>query len=128
MSTDPLSSPPGTLIRHFVSVGQYGRGSVFGLGEQLQDRIIIAQTEVQCLLLPRYWLFQKEQNAGNIWSRTRMFLDANLPSREILFKEFLNNRRWKAYKKDLVEKTPKKNVHKTTEANIPIICRIENGQ
>lgn len=119
---------PGTIIiQHHVSVGHYGKGSIFGLGEELQDRIVIASSEVQCLLLPRYWLFQKEQNLGNIWSRTRMFIDANVPSREKLFEEYLNNRRWSTYRKKLTEHTPKRNVHKTTNKNIPLICRIEHG-
>lgn len=115
------------LIRHFITVGQYSPGSIYGLGEELEDRLIIAKSKVQVLLLPRYWLFQKEQNLGNIWSRTLMFLDANIPSREGLFKEFLINRRWKCYREKVIERTPKRIVHKTTKRNIPIVCRIEHG-
>lgn len=115
------------LIRHFITVGQYSPGSIFGLGEELEDRLIIAKSKVQVLKLPRYWLFQKEQNLGNIWSRTLMFLDANIPSREGLFKEFLINRRWKCYREKVIERTPKRIVHKTTKRNIPIVCRIEHG-
>lgn len=55
---------------HFVEIGEYGCGSMFGLGEHMDDRTIVAkQTEVQCLLIPQYWLFEKKQNAGNIWHR-----------------------------------------------------------
>lgn len=55
---------------HFVEIGEFSCGSIFGLGEQMDDRIIIAKhTEVQCLLIPHYWLLQKKQNAGNIWQR-----------------------------------------------------------
>lgn len=55
---------------HFVEIGEYGCGSMFGLGEHMDDRAIVAtQTEVQCLLIPHYWLFEKKQNAGNIWHR-----------------------------------------------------------
>lgn len=123
----PKGSPDGKSFFHFVNIGQYGKGAIFGLGEELQDRIIIAKSEVQCLLLPRYWLFKKEQNLGNIWSRTRMFLDKGLPSREQLFNEFLINRKWRSYRQQLIEETPKRSVHKTTRRNIPLMCRIENG-
>lgn len=54
----------------FVEIGTFSCGSVFGLGEQMDDRIILAKnTGAQCLLIPRYWLFQKEQNMGNVWQR-----------------------------------------------------------
>lgn len=55
---------------HFVEIGEYSCGSMFGLGEHMEDRVIVAKhTEVQCLLIPHYWIFQKKQNAGNIWQR-----------------------------------------------------------
>lgn len=55
---------------HFVEIGEFNCGSMFGLGEHMDDRAIVARhTEVQCLLIPHYWLFQKKQNAGNIWQR-----------------------------------------------------------
>lgn len=55
---------------HFVEIGTFSCGATFGLGEQMEDRVIIAQHNgVQCLTIPRYWLFQKQQNSGNIWHR-----------------------------------------------------------
>lgn len=55
---------------HFCEIGEFSSGSIFGLGEHMDDRIIVAKhTEVQCLLIPHYWLLQKKQNAGNIWQR-----------------------------------------------------------
>lgn len=124
---EPSSNSTGKLFRHFVNIGYYGKGSIFGLGEELQDRIIVAKTRVQCLLLPRYWLFQKEQNMNNIWNRTKLFLEANVPGREKLFEEFLVNRSWARYKRDLVKAVPKREIHKTTKSNVPLICRIEKG-
>lgn len=61
----------GTMRRsHFVEIGEFSCGSIFGLGEHMSDRVIAAKhTEVQCLLIPHYWLFEKKQNAGNIWQR-----------------------------------------------------------
>lgn len=52
-----------------MEVGRFSCGSVFGLGEQMEERAIVARTTVQCMLIPRYWLFQKQQNLGNIWQR-----------------------------------------------------------
>lgn len=52
-----------------IEVGQYNAGCAFGLGEQMEDRMISAKTDVECLLIPRYWLFQSEQNLGNIWQK-----------------------------------------------------------
>lgn len=54
----------------FIEIGTFRCGSIFGLGEQMEDRIITAGNKgVQCLLIPRYWLMQKNQNSGNIWER-----------------------------------------------------------
>lgn len=55
---------------HFVEIGEFSCGSIFGLGEHMDDRAIVAKhTQVQCLLIPHYWLLAKKQNAGNIWQR-----------------------------------------------------------
>ena len=53
----------------FINAGVYSCGSVFGLGEQMHQRSIVAKNLVQCLVIPRYWLLQKSQNSGNIWLR-----------------------------------------------------------
>lgn len=53
----------------FMDVGTLSCGSVFCLGECMIDRAIVARNQVQCLLIPRYWLFEKDQNMGNIWQK-----------------------------------------------------------
>lgn len=61
--------------KYFIEIGTFGCGSIFGLGEQMDDRIIAAGDKgVQCLLIPRYWLMQKKQNSGNIWQRLSFHL------------------------------------------------------
>lgn len=57
------------LTREHVPLGIFSAGSVFGLGEEMVDRAIVARNAVQCLEIPRYFLFQKTQNLGNIWQR-----------------------------------------------------------
>lgn len=55
---------------HFVEIGEFSCGSIFGLGEHMDDRAVVAKhMQVQCLLIPHYWLLAKKQNAGNIWQR-----------------------------------------------------------
>lgn len=57
---------------HFVmrSIVLFSVGSIIGLDERPEHRAIIANDNfVQCLLIPRYWLIQKQQNAGNVWER-----------------------------------------------------------
>uniref|UniRef100_A0A0A1XFS8 Uncharacterized protein C20orf152 n=1 Tax=Zeugodacus cucurbitae TaxID=28588 RepID=A0A0A1XFS8_ZEUCU len=106
---------------HFIDVGTISRGGIFGLGEAMDHRILIAENMVQCLVLPRYWLFQHEQNPANIWQRKRMQLDFTLPSREALFNLFINSRKWQTFKKGIVSSF-------TTAASkvqdIPIMGRI----
>lgn len=66
-NSDPIDDEKSSV--RLVEIGQYNVGCVFGLGEQMEDRVILAKTSVECLLIPRYWLFQGEQNLGNIWQK-----------------------------------------------------------
>ncbi|XP_055687322.1 uncharacterized protein LOC129792355 [Lutzomyia longipalpis] len=115
---------------YFVFVGSYKNGAIFGLGEEMTHRSVVARKYTECLLLPRYWLMQKEQNIGNIWSRTKIYLNLTLPSREATFDEFLRKRRWKRFKEDRMrEYVGRKSEHQVTARlrDVPVLCRIENG-
>lgn len=68
-------SKKSNIIHRFIDVGSYSCGSVFGLGENMQHRTIISRTNVQCLLIPRHWLFKKQQNPANIWIRYILFIN-----------------------------------------------------
>ncbi|XP_018802609.1 PREDICTED: uncharacterized protein LOC108977398 [Bactrocera latifrons] len=80
------------IENHFIDVGTISKGGIFGLGETMKYRIIMAETRVQCLVIPRYWLFKDEQNPANMWQRKKIQLDFTLPSREALFSLFQNSR------------------------------------
>lgn len=110
----------------FVDVGTMSAGAAFGLGENFEHRSIVAKTTVQCLLIPRYWLFQKAQNKGNLWERIKLYMDATIPSREATFKDFLDTQKWKKYRQDLVKNVfaTKKITNPTNYFDIPIVCRI----
>lgn len=125
-----LESDEKGIKYQFVDVGSYNCGGVFGVGEDIDNRIIIARNVVQCLLVPRHWLFQKAQNIGNVWQRIKLFLNSSIPSQQKLFENFLANQKWKKYKKKTIEEIKKQ--HGITSAdtqfyNIPVICRIENN-
>ncbi|TDG40973.1 hypothetical protein AWZ03_012598 [Drosophila navojoa] len=110
---------------HFIDVGSMTYGGIFGLGEKITHRVIMARTVVQCLLLPRYWLMATEQNPGHIWLRRRFSLETNIPSREELFNHFMKTRRWEKFKHDYVQSTlVETNSNGTHLEDIPIICRI----
>ncbi|KAH8366569.1 hypothetical protein KR084_004122 [Drosophila pseudotakahashii] len=118
-ATDPVET-------HFIDVGSLTYGSIFGLGEKMEHRVIMARTVVQCLLLPRFWLLEEEQNPGNIWHRRRFYFECNVPSRHDLFTNFLKTRQWNKFRHDyiqsLLNREEQGNI--TKEEDIPIMCRI----
>lgn len=111
-------------------MGRFSCGSVFGLGEEMKHRTIVATNYVQCLLIPRYWLFQKAQNSGNIWQCTKMYLDSSIPSRQKIFNDFLSTNDLKQYRKSLIADLARSQNRKTIQTkltDVPIISRIEEG-
>ncbi|XP_032592921.1 uncharacterized protein LOC6563546 [Drosophila grimshawi] len=114
---------------HFIDVGSITFGGIFGLGEHIQHRVIMARNTVQCLLLPRFFLMDKEQNPGNIWQRRSVYLDVIIPSREALFDDFLRNLKWKKFKNDFVKNNVLSNsTDIARHDDIPILCRIEENR
>ncbi|XP_039969078.1 uncharacterized protein LOC120780913 [Bactrocera tryoni] len=109
------------IENHFIEVGTISKGGIFGLGEAMKHRIIMAETKVQCLVIPRYWLFQDEQNPANMWQRKKIQLGFTLPSREALFSLFQNSRKWQNFKKGIVSSFRSL---ETKVQDIPIMGRI----
>ncbi|XP_070509908.1 uncharacterized protein [Chironomus tepperi] len=131
-SSDKLKSitdgDDATIKYQFVDVGTFSVGAVFGISENIENRIIIARTVVQCLLIPRLWLFQKAQNIGNVWPRIKLFLNSSIPSQQKLFEEHLRNKKWKKYKTTTIEQIKQHNRISDPETrfyNIPTVCRIQ---
>ncbi|TMW48074.1 hypothetical protein DOY81_006847 [Sarcophaga bullata] len=118
--------PVGKIENHFIDVGSLTFGGIFGLGEKLEHRVIMARTTVQCLMIPRFWLLEKDQNPGNIWQRRRFYLESTIPSRQTLFNDFLNTRQWQKFKTNLIQShlNPDSISNPTHVQDIPIICRI----
>lgn len=118
-----------TYENQFVNAGFFSFGGIFGLGEKIEHRAIMSQTIVQCLLIPRFWLFEKPQNPGNMWNRIRFTLNSTIPSREGLFQNFLDTQKWEKYKNWLIESVlNERRIYNPTKIqDIPLICRIVEG-
>ncbi|XP_017845483.1 uncharacterized protein LOC108601996 isoform X1 [Drosophila busckii] len=109
----------------FIDVGSLTFGGIFGLGEQIKDRVIMARSTVQCLMLPRFFLLEKEQNPENVWHRRLFYMECIIPSRETLFDDFLKTLNWKKFKHDFISQSLKSDTNDIgREEDIPIICRI----
>uniref|UniRef100_A0A182YNX2 Cyclic nucleotide-binding domain-containing protein n=1 Tax=Anopheles stephensi TaxID=30069 RepID=A0A182YNX2_ANOST len=113
----------------FIDVGTFSCGSVFGLGEAMPHRMVVARNRVQCLVIPRDWLFEKQQNVGNTWQRIRIKLDMTI-QRERLFELFVRDQHWQRYRKTLVREFVRRNPRQnpTQLADVPIMCRVEQGE
>lgn len=74
----------------------FSEGGCFGLGENLENRRIIAAEKTKCILLPRYWLWNK--GAANIWARTKIYLQMKIPSSERVIQEIIAEKKWQQYK------------------------------
>ncbi|CAH2062838.1 unnamed protein product, partial [Iphiclides podalirius] len=117
--------PPQNLRTYFMQVCQFNPGSSFGFGENMRDRRIIALTPVDCMLMPKIWLLQR--NTANIWSRIQHYLEKKIPSKRQLFKEFVSARRWQEFRDrtvaDVVSRT--NTVNWTTVHDVPYSIRME---
>lgn len=114
---------------HIIEVGTFSCGGVFGVGEEIENRVIIAKSIVQCLMIPRNWLFQKAQNIGNVWQRIKLFNNSSIPSQLKLYQDYLDHLKWKKYKNKIMKQVKNElniTASETQYYNIPVICRIQN--
>lgn len=100
----------------YFLIGCFLPGSVFNLDEECTGRIITSKTTIQCLLIPKFWLYQKEQNTANKWNEKVMDINLSLPSQT----EIINND-WKEFKwiefkrklcKRIINEAPRKSMFK----------------
>lgn len=114
---------------HFIEVGSLSYGGVFGLGEKMTHRCIMARNKVQCLQLPRFWLMEQEQNQGHIWQRRRFYLEQCIPSREELFNNFLKTRSWDKFKAKYIKSIiGPLTVNSSKVQDIPTIAHIRQNR
>ncbi|GJQ81454.1 hypothetical protein Trydic_g14611 [Trypoxylus dichotomus] len=113
---------PDNVETHFMQVCILSEHACFGLGENMKRRRVVAMTDyVECLLIPRYWLFQ--HNKSNLWSRIQQYLDTQIPSTDTVYKAFLNQRQWISYRRKLTTELYKKGRY-SQRYNIPYSIRI----
>lgn len=96
----------------------------FNIGEAFHHRNVIAKTKVQCLLIPRFWLVQKQKD--NVWNYIKHFLDSHIPTTKQIFDDFLKQKKWEAYKQRLVADivVGKKVITGNSYHNVPYTLRI----
>ncbi|XP_055600136.1 uncharacterized protein LOC129749217 [Uranotaenia lowii] len=114
----------------FIDIATYSCGSVFGIGEHMQDRTVVARSRsVQCLLIPRYWLLQKSQNVNNVWNRIRVFLDQRQLTRDGRFRWYLKELQWRKIRNQVRENFLTNHVefNHTKLCDVPSMCRIEQS-
>lgn len=104
---------------HFMQICLINPGGCFNLERLANSRRIIAVNKVMCMLLPKHWLWQK--NNSNIWGRVKHFLEKKIPTPEEVHERFQMNRSWEKYKKEIVKKIVehKKAKNYTTIHDIP---------
>lgn len=58
-----------------------------------------------------------------------MYLDSSIPSRKKVFDDFKNTKKWKTFKKEIIDEIVKKKPtsNLTNIYDVPVICRIEEG-
>ncbi|XP_075972477.1 uncharacterized protein LOC142974199 [Anticarsia gemmatalis] len=123
-SITPKLRPPN-LRTYFMQVCQFFPGSTFGFGENMRDRRIVALTRVDCMLMPKIWLLQR--NTANIWTRIQHYLTRKIPSKKDLFKSFVTERNWADYRTQLVEEVLARaqTVNWTSVHDVPYSIRME---
>lgn len=115
---------PYDVETHFMQVCIFSERGCFSIGENMKRRRVVAMSDyVECLLIPRYWLFQ--HNRGNLWTRIQQYLDAHIPTTQKVFEEFLNQRKWLRFRTKLVNDIFKK-PPVTAYYNIPYSIRIND--
>lgn len=101
--------------------------SCFSIGEYFNNRRIVALTYTECMLIPRYWLLQK--NIGNIWNRIQQYLTTHIPNTKQVFKQFVQQRKWLKHRRELVDDKIKKRriINNNILTNVPYFIRMNEG-
>lgn len=108
---------------YFFKVCTFSKLACFNVGESLNNRIIVALEDCECLLLPRYFLMEKSMIT---FKTIEQFLSHHIPSRNKIFQRFLAEKRWTKHKQQLVNSilgTKKPSTYNTIH-NVPYSIRL----
>ncbi|XP_072394898.1 uncharacterized protein [Diabrotica undecimpunctata] len=124
---DIVVHPSYNLKTHFIKLCEMLPGSCFNVGETFERRRIISLTHVNCLLIPRYWLFKN--NADNTWSMVLGFINRHIPNTRKAFKWFVREQKFKKYRKKLVDQIleEKRVCNDNSIHNVPYSIRLKEG-
>ncbi|KAK9885688.1 hypothetical protein WA026_012453 [Henosepilachna vigintioctopunctata] len=113
-----------TVKTHFIRIGTFNPQACFNIGEKFERRFVITSKKTKILLIPRYWLVQKNKE---IWSYIKHFLNQRLPDTESVFRDFLQQKKWHEYKMKLVQEilTNSKKVNLNNLHNVPYSIRMQ---
>ncbi|KAK9509026.1 hypothetical protein O3M35_006440 [Rhynocoris fuscipes] len=86
----------------FMQICRLDAGACFGLGEKLSKNIIIAETELKCLVVPKS-IVLRNKTAYNVWERIIITMDMNTPNLKQVYQEYKNGRRRSIWQRKLYE-------------------------
>ncbi|RZC37239.1 cNMP binding domain containing protein [Asbolus verrucosus] len=109
---------------HFIKACTFNKLACFNVGENLKNRVIVAGTNTECLLLPRYFLLEKSLIT---FKTIEHFLSHHIPSTEKIFNNFLEEKKWNIYKAELVNDilSHKKAFTNNSIHNVPYKIRLQ---
>lgn len=92
----------------------------FCAGENLDTKLIVAKNDVTCLLIPYFWLMQKNQHT---WTNIKLFWEKHIPQSDEIFKVVQQQKKWRKYSRSLIKKNtrPVNYFH-----NIPYSIRVKD--
>ncbi|XP_077987469.1 uncharacterized protein LOC144442072 [Glandiceps talaboti] len=96
-----VTSKSETLHRHLLHICTIGKGQYFGVGEDLRKTYIISAGKVECLLVNTV-VFTRHGDRGKTLDNIKRVTRNFLPEREQLFQCYMDNKRWRSYKKKMI--------------------------
>ncbi|XP_028399067.1 cGMP-dependent protein kinase, isozyme 1-like [Dendronephthya gigantea] len=97
----PSLSKDQSLEKRYLVLMTIGHGGYFGVGEDLNETWIVSEDKVECLLVKRSVF--KKHDGGRELTLLRDKLKASYPTKKEAFKSFLMERKWRKYKKALID-------------------------
>eukprot|EP00057_Strongylocentrotus_purpuratus_P011264 XP_011665738.1 PREDICTED: uncharacterized protein LOC105438988 [Strongylocentrotus purpuratus] len=115
------------LVSKLLNIATIGKGDFFGVGEDLRKTHLISIHKVECMLVSRV-AFQRHDR-GKCLVPMKEAVEENYPTYDETFAGYLVDKRWRAYKHNLVKEVASKRhyPHQTTIDDVPLILRRENS-
>ncbi|XP_044254399.1 uncharacterized protein LOC123004931 [Tribolium madens] len=108
----------------FLNVCTLNRLSCFNIGEDLINRQIVSITQTECLLIPFYWLL--ERNEANIWNKIKQYLIFKIPKTEAIVENLRIEKKWQDHKYKLIRSKMKRKVETIQYSDVPYSLKVQN--